>query len=269
MSNNILYGRPSENVTANATITASAPDATYPAANLGDLDPAGPSKLAATSGAWLFDFGSAQRLDVVALIHHNLTAGLDVRLEGDTSNGTWLTPPLSAHFTIPTYHEDGFPVNPWIDVTGASGYSTSGYRFWRVAVYGTNAANVAIGEVVMQRLKRQFEINIAWGAQDGEDRQVIEHRSAGGVVFAYNVGTKQRRLQGQVPDTTDVGMASLLSLHRDARGRAKPFLLVPDASVNDALFVRWGASAFTRTMQMTDVNGVPVAFEELSRGLPL
>ena len=68
-----VYCRPTDIVTAHATITASAADSEYPAALLGDSDPAHPAKLTTTSGWWLFDFGSAQSLDLVALIQHNRT----------------------------------------------------------------------------------------------------------------------------------------------------------------------------------------------------
>lgn len=263
----LLYTRPSENVTVNATITASAADASYPAANLGDLDPSKPAKLTTTSGNWVFDYGSAQRVDVFALIHHNLTAGLDVKLQGNATN-SWGAPTLSTAITIPTYHEDGFPVNPWLDVTGVSGYSTSGFRFWRLLINAASGANVAIGEVVMATTKRQLETNISRGAEDRDEHPTIEHRTLHGVSRIYDLGTKIRRLTCKVT-AKDTGFASLQSLARGASVRVKPFLIVRDTSVNDAWFVRLGDTSFSQTLPYVGRHEVPLVFEELSRGLVL
>ena len=65
---NLVYGRPTDNIAATATaIVGSAPDAAYPAANLVDLNPAKPAKLTTATGNWVFDFGSAKQVDLVAL----------------------------------------------------------------------------------------------------------------------------------------------------------------------------------------------------------
>lgn len=267
---NLIYGRPTDNVTANATITASAADAAYPATNIKDLDPAKPSKMTTTTGNWVFDFGSAQRVDIIALIHHNLTAGLSVRIQGNATN-VWTSPTLDQAIAIPTYHEDGFCVNPFLDLTGLAGYSVSGFRFWRLVVVGTNAANIAIGECVMLSLKRTLEINLSWGAEDTDAHPTIEHTTAYGVTRVYDLGVKLRALRGEIPDTTDVGLASLQALHRSAHGRAKPFLIVPDPVLNDAWMVRFDASTSTllRTMKFVDVNRLAIGFDECGRGLPL
>lgn len=265
----LLYARPSDNVAPLATaVTASAGDAGYPAANLVDQDPAKPAKLTTTSGNWVFNLPvGSRRVDVVALIHHNLTAGLEVRIQGNTTD-SWSSPSFNQLITIPAYHEDGFSVCPFLDLTGLSGYTTGGFQFWRVAVIGTNAANVAIGEVVLASLKRQLEVNLHWGAEDHDEHPTIEHRTSHGVVRTYDLGCKVRRLKGEV-ETSDAGLASLRSLHRDARGRVKPFVMVPDPDVNDAWFVRFDDTRFGRSMVFVDRSHVLVGFEELSRGLPL
>lgn len=265
---NILYARASDNVAALATtITASAADAEYPAAYLVDLNPAKPGKLTTTTGSWVFAFASARRVDVVALIHHNLTAGLEVRIQGNATDA-WGSPTFNQQITIPAYHEDGFSVCPFLDLTGLAGYSASGFLFWRVVVVGVNAAPVAIGEICLIGTKRTLEVNVSWGAQDGEEHPIVEHRTDHGVSTIVDLGTKWRTFAGEI-DGTDVAFASRRSLFRDARGRARPWLFIPDPSVNDAWFVRFQETRDARGMMFLDRNLLGFPVEEVSRGLVL
>lgn len=267
---NLLYARPSDNVAPSAAvITASAPDADpdYAAASIVDLDPAKPSKLTTTTGNWVFDFGTAQRVDVAAIIHHNLTAGLEVRIQGHATDA-WGAPSFNQPIVIPAYHEDGFPACPFLDLTTLAGYSAGGFRFWRLVVVGTNAAAIAIGEVLLLALKRSVEVNLSWGATEEEEHPLIEHRTDHGVSSITGLGTTWRELAGDL-DTTDAGWQSVRSLRRDARGRARGWLAVPDPTLNDALFVRFLETRGGRVFTFLDRNGVAFRLQEVSRGLPL
>src|ERR1043165_9254705 len=126
----LVYARPSDNVIANATIAVSTSATGYGVANLYDGNPAKPWRATATTATIDFDFGSAQSLDLAAIIHHNLTAGLaNVKLMGDAA-ANWAGPTLSQAFTIPAYDQDGFPVNPYLDLTGIGSRS---FRYWRLS----------------------------------------------------------------------------------------------------------------------------------------
>lgn len=265
----VLFGKRTDNVAPAATLSiqSGSGDATYPPANLVNLNPAKPSKLTTTTGAWVFDFGSARRIDVAAIIHHNLTAGLNVRLQGNATNA-WGGPTLDAPFTIPAYFDDGFPTNPWIDLTGVAGYSVSGFQYWRLVVVGVNAAAVAIGEVWLGSTKRVLSPNIIWGERANEKRPLVENRTSYGVSQIYDIGTTIRKFTGQI-DTTDAGRDTLRSWWRDTRGRFYPFLLVPDLDNNDALYVRWSTEDLERVLQFLNRNTLTLEFEEVSRGLPL
>ncbi len=265
---NALYSRPSDNVAANATITASAADAAYPATNIADLNPAKPAKLSTTSGNWKFAFGAVQRVDIVAIIHHNLTAGLEVRIQSSAVSDFSVLQ-VNELITIPAYHEDAFPVCPFLDLTDKTNYSASGHQYWRVLIVGVNAAPVAIGEVLLITTKRTLSENISWGDVQEEEHPVVEHRTDHGVSTIVGLGTKWRTVSGEI-DATDAGAAALLSLKRDARGRAKSFLFVLDPSVNDAWMARLVNPKLPR--QSVAVNRSLVqslAIEEISRGLPL
>lgn len=264
---NLLYCLPTDIVTANASIVGTTADGTYPATNLGDLDPAVPAKLTGTSGNWVFDFGSAQRVDVVAIIHHNLTAGLNVQIQGNATNA-WGAPTLAASITIPAFGEDGQPANPFLDLTGVSGYSTSGFRFWRLLIGAASGANVAIGEFLLVSNKRTLTKNIRWGAEETEEHPVIEHETAHGVTRVYDLGVRRRRLRAEL-FISDANLALFRTLHRSAKGRVRPFLVVPNPSVNDAWFVRFDAASVNRQYVVTDRSTFTFGLEELSRGLVL
>src|SRR5438552_2828835 len=99
---NLIYQVPTDNLAATGTLTVQSgtEDTAYPKANIYDGNPAKPAKLTTTTGAWRWDFGSAKQLDIVAVIHHNLTAGLNVRIQGNATDA-WGAPSLDQAFTIP------------------------------------------------------------------------------------------------------------------------------------------------------------------------
>lgn len=263
----ILYALPSDNIAATAILSAAAgstEDPTYPARNLVNLNPALPAKLLETSGGWVFDFGAPVSVRLFALIHHNIGAGISTRLQGNAANA-WGAPTLNQPLTIPAYAEDGFCGNPWLDLSGVA----NTFQYWRLVVDGVNAAPIAVGEVVFATSKRQLVHNIAWGLEDEEPHPMIEHRTDSGVSTIYDYGTRWRQWSGEISMTTDVGRESWRSLSRSTRGRARPFLCIPEPAANDAWFVRLGDTKSAVTRTFLNVNRIPVTLQEVSVGLPL
>jgi len=261
----IRYGHGSDNVAIAATLTASAPDAAYPASFLADGDPAHPAKLTTTSGYWQFDFGAAQRIDLVALIHHNFAPGLNVRVQAGADGTTF---PFDAAITIPAYREDGFPVSPWRDLTTLPGYTTGGARYWRIAVVGANSTPCALGEVVLLKTIRTLDRHPQWGFVDSENHPLVEHVTDLGVVTIAEYGTLTRTYSGQII-ASEAGAAELRAHARDVRFRARGWLFIPDAAVNEAWYVRFRDMPQLRTHTMTNANPMTFSVEEIARGLPL
>lgn len=262
----LVYGRPDEQISALATVTVETgtTDANFLPANLIDLDPGNPAKFTGTTGvAWLFDFGVAKSIEMFMACHHNWTAGLNVRLQGNAANA-WGAPTLDQPLTIPAYHEDGFPVNPWLDLTGVS----HNFRYWRLVTVGANANPVAVGETLFYTTKRTLEINYSWGADIGEDHPVIDLPTQRGANLVYWLGTKQRQILGEV-EAKDNGLASLKSLERACYGRARGFMAVKDGAVNDAMFVRLLSSYVKYKEDFTNHSVYPFQVEEISRGTVL
>jgi hypothetical protein len=126
---------------------------------------------------------------------------------------------------------------------------------------------VKVGELIALATKRTLNPNISWGASEKEERPVIENVTDYLVSTIYDLGVTRRSLAGTL-DTTDVGLAAVRAWWQNTRGRARPFLLIPDESVNDAWFVRW-AGDLDPTLQINDRNTIPMDFQEVSRGLYL
>lgn len=263
----LIVGRADRNVAALATVTGTAEDADYPAAYLVDGQLARPAKLTTTTGGWVLDFGSAQRIDLVAFGPHNLTAALaNVAVQGNASD-SWGAPTLNAPVTTPAYREDGQSVNPWVDLTGVAGYSTSGFRYWRLNVGTANAATIAVGEIALYSQMLTVR-NVRVGVVDEDRIPVISHRTLYGVETTYHLGVATRRLSGEIVGNAS-DLAALLSWYRSGSGRSEWHTVILDSSVNDARFVRFESVALAATRVGAGVARVQVAFEEVSRGLRL
>jgi hypothetical protein len=267
MAVNLLFQHPVDNKAASGTLVVQSgvEDVTYPAANLADLNPALPAKLTTTTGAWTWDFGAAQRIDLVALIHHNLDAGLSVRIQANATN-SWGAPTFDQAITIPAVQNDLYPTNAYLDLTGLSGYSTGGFQWWRLVVVGTNSVVISIGEVWLGALKRSLSPNISWGINQETERKLVEHSTDFGVTNIFDLGVTVRSLKGEV-DTTDAGRVIIEAWWRAARGRVLMFLIVPYGDATEPWLVRFGLTTLVETFDLIDRNTIPLEFLEVGRGL--
>lgn len=263
-----LYSRYSDNVASLVTpaVDSGTEDTSYPAANLVDKDPGKPAKLTTTTGSWTWDFGSAQRVDLFGLIHHNLTAGLSVKIQANAT-ASWATPTINQAVTIPVLPPDGYPLNPFIDLTASAGYSAAGFRFWRLVIVGANTNPVAIGEVWLGTTKRTLSW-VLYGIEYVDAFPMIEHRTDFLVSHVYSFGVRSRRLTGLVRMTNTV-RDDLVAWARDQRGRARAFLVCQDSTVNDCLMARFGSSDAVWTRTLPNLNKTTLALEEVARGLYL
>lgn len=235
-----LYSRASENIADNVTPTlaSGSADAAYPLANLYDGNPAKPFKTtgaAAVRVTW--DFGSAQRADLVCLPMHNIPAGTDVRYQMNATD-SWGAPTVDAGITIPTFGADGIPIPAWKDLTAVSGYSASGFRYHSLFVPAL-AGVTAIGEIYVGEQKRQDIRNYQWGYRRPERQPGIFRKTAYGVPLSYRLGHRERQIEVKVGPSTSQ-YALLLAWFRDAYGQKRPFLFIPDPDTNDAFFAYWG-----------------------------
>jgi hypothetical protein len=277
-----IYQRYGDNAVRSATITiqtGTAPTGQdlidYGPASLVDDNPAKVAKINSVTGAWVFDFGVAQRLDLFALIHHDFDPGGDVKLQGNATN-TWGSPSFSASFVIPAW--DGassgarrWPVNPWMDVTEQAGYSAAGFRYWRLVITG-NSQNLQLGEVWGSPTIRRLDPDLQWNFQRSVLKRQIQNRTAFGVATTYTRGTSEWRIRGD--HLFDAALRADLQTHWiEVEGAARPWLFVPEGLENRCYLVRWLETMREEQQQMDalvgsgEVHTNQFAVEEVSRGL--
>lgn len=261
-----IYVHPPDNVAAMGTAVPSTEDVAYPIANIYDNNPAKPFRFDDVEGTIVWDFGAAQRIDLVSLIHHNLIFGLEVRVQMNATD-SWATPSLDELILIPANELDGYPVNPWLDLTDKDGYLLAGYRFLRL-VFEDNGVNIALGEVVLGAIKRSLTIDMDWPIDDGVERPIVEHQTDYLVSTIYDFGVKQRTVRGTTK-STDAGRLAIRAWWDSCRGKLTPTLIVPFPEDNEAFFVRWESEARSDRREFFDYSVIDLAWREVSRGLVL
>lgn len=264
MSFSVIYQFPTDNVApARATIgvDSGSEDADYPAACLTDGRLGRPAKLTGTSGSWVLAFAAPQRVDLVALGPHNLTAAT---LQGNATNA-WTAPTFSHPLTIPVAAADGHSGNAWLDTTTLSGYTTSGFAFWRLLV--TSASPCAVGELWLGSTKRLTPCAYLWDSTLEESQPTIQHQTEYMVPLFFGLNTRIRKLT-IVFRAPDLGAVELLEWYRSTNGAAKCSLFVPNTTKNDAWWVRQ-AEDYTETAVATDVRDISMTLIEHATGVPL
>lgn len=262
------YFRPSDNVAPNATVTTSGTeDTSYPLTNLADLTYAklaAPAKLTGTSGAFILDFGSAQRVDYVVL-WHNFDASLAVAVQMNATN-SWATPTVTTSPTIPAKRADGYTKKVGVDLRSVSGYSTGGFRYLRINVSGTNSVPVGLKVLAFSSV-RQLSRGFLLGLEDIEQQTSIQMQTDARVPWAYDLSSAPRGLRGK-SILSDTDAESVREWFRACAGSVKPTVVVPYPSGTDAWIVRWASDGLTTQRRLADVNEVSLAFDEITAGDP-
>lgn len=263
------YARFADLVGAGATITAAAGtiDATYGLGFLHDRNPARPCKFTTGAAARLvWDFGAAQRIDAIVLPAHNLAAGAAVKFQGNASDA-WGSPTVDAAITIPALPADGVPVSCWRNLTTATGYTASGFRYWSLSI-PAQAVAPALGEVVLVSNLRRWTRGPRWGAVRTDVRRVNVGETEYGVRHVYDLGVRERRID-LAWLTTDAGVEDVRSVVAGARGPLYPWVLVLDESANEALYVTADAAELADTWAGPGLHDLKLTAREVARGLAL
>jgi hypothetical protein len=248
-------------------------DPDYAADQLQTDNPAQVAKIDSTTGAWVYDFGSAQRVDLAAIIHHDFDAGADVKLQGHATS-SWGSPSFEQAFTIPAWKAEGtraWPVNPWLDLTTDAQYSASGFRYWRLVVTG-NSQNLQLGAWKLYSSFIRVESDFRPGLGRAHRKPIIENRTAFEVATIYHRNTTLWMQDGTMRLTT--AQADVMEDQwYDAAGRGYPFVIVPNGLRNICYFVRRAGNDFQEAVQFHDLDDdsevidQPMSLEEVGRGL--
>jgi hypothetical protein len=252
-------------------------DDNYGPAQIVSDDPAKVGKIDSTTGAWVLDFGVAQRVDLAALIHHDFDAGADVVLQANTSN-SWGSPAFEVALTIPSWFGTGtraWPVNPWLDLTTATptvgSYSPTGWRYWRLSIT-SNSQNLQLGALKLYSQFYVFESDMLEGWSRAQRKPAIVNTTAFNIKTKYTRGTTIYASNGSLL-TRSSQVADLEDQFFDTDGEMLPFVMVPNALRNRCYFVEKSDGSFTETVQFYDqanddeLIALPFAVEEVGRGL--
>jgi hypothetical protein len=277
---NFHYFHPTDNVAPNATVTTGGTaDSAYPLTRLTDLSYrylADPSKLTGTTGDWILDFGSAQRVDAV-MLWDNFDSALAYSIQQNATNA-WGGPTVNFSTTAPTKRTDGRTIKPYKDMRTVSGYSTSGFRYLRINVTGTNSVPIGLKVMVFSQI-RTTSRNIRWNWRRDETQTNIRMTTDARVPWNYDLASS-----GRICDFTtmspDVDVPLIASWVQAAGGSVKPIGMVPDPSVNDfllGLFTNSGGNVITPTLevfrleapyQYRNVNPLHWTIDEITAGDP-
>ena len=258
MSSTCYFCRPADILTAAATLslTAGAADAAFPLTNLQDGRAHTVFKSTGNAATIRSTFGSPVTLEAVAVHFHKL-AGATV----DVTNGAGLDESL----VIPANTPDGHCLDPWLDLRGFANLTSD---IWDLEITGA-ATVVAIGELLWIETIREFEVQRGI-VQEEELATVVHAGDYHPRIAAYHLGSRVRAFQGHLTPKTSAD--ELLTLHRGAKGPLTPFWLVPDSTVNDALYGHLIPARHQFVESFPRGSGAretDVEFVEALRGLPL
>jgi hypothetical protein len=262
MFSHCIYNRWSDNLAPSATITIETGTAAagYDPSWIADFNASRPSKLNETSGAWLFDFGSAVQVEIAAIFHSNIEEGHAIHIQANATD-SWGSPSLDVSITMPAWKAGGYPPNPWVDLRAVTG--AGAYRFWRVMIPVANAVALSIGDVWLGSTVRTF--NLQYEDKPTIGRPVIEH-TTDYRKLRFQLGFTSRKWTGTIP-ADNATRDAVIDWILDADGR--PVLFIPEHSADPA--EAWLA-LHTTTLQdvnetFDEANFLPLAMEEDGRGL--
>jgi hypothetical protein len=236
-----------------ATVSMTNANASYPASNVKDDDPALPAKATATATTFTIALAgpAPSTPDAFAIINHNL-AGATVTL--GTPSG------FSQVITIPARTRSGLCVNALLDMRALSNRTSVD---WTLTITGASAF-VAIGRLVLVTTLRT--LGLRPGLSVNPQRLAADPlRTFYGSEFRYDKAIRMREVAGELVSDTD--RVTIETAHDAAKGSVLPFLFTPDIAVNDAWWVQFQSLTYTR--QAPNVSPARCTAREVSMGLVL
>lgn len=253
-SSKSLYAPASYEVIPSATVTMTDEDSSYPAVNAQNDEVEDTAK--ATGQTTIFTCNFAPTLIAVepvaaAVINTNAT---EINISNDAG--------LDEDIAVPSRTLDGKQRNGWIDLRGLLNRLDSKFYF-TLSKDGT--AQLEVGRLVLVLSLLEF----VWspGVEFG-------HTRYGSVRNRTRLGSVRRRLSPVAPPRTGIGqfedladLTALLDLEAMGNGLGRGFLVIPDQTKNDALFVQPAEDAM-RWIDQGGAMALRLPIEEIPMGLP-
>lgn len=266
-----IHDYPSDKPTSGAWSHDGVVNALYPITNIDDDQPWNPVKFTTNPSIILRTFPAAQRVDLVLFTNCTFDAGATVTVEMNGANA-W-PGALVSPVTVPTVGEDGFPGDPFVDVTKNGAYLIGGRQYLAIRISGQTSP-LSLGNVRISAVKRT--IPTAFLASDvpagfnigravDEDHPIVRHRTMAGVLVGVSRGTRYEASNGSIT-CGEAGWSALRSLERAAFGGLNPFTLIPNDAINEGSLVVFTEKLSRRSLA-PGAYEVPIAWEPIARGL--
>lgn len=278
------YNHPQDQVgsLADVTISVGTEDTDYPATLVSDFSDAfyaAPSKLTTPSGAWLFDWGVPQRVDLIAVLHNFDSNLADVAWQMNATD-VWTSPTVNASLAVPVKRDDGYTLNIGLNVTKSIGYSAGGFQFARLTVPTANSVPIGV-KVWIGQIIRIVDRPLERGLHIPDNHAHIDLSTDSLYRWTYDLLGAPRILSGNLSAkiSTDDAMRAFW---RSCRGRVLKSIVWPDPDINDIWVVRWMAAPSTTVsagsgygvgnlnvqLNTPSFHPMSIAFEEASIGSP-
>jgi len=255
----ILYARYTDLLTGD---TLSAPagveDPLYPRANAIDLVSHTVARFTGTTGTLRRTFAGTVTPEAAIFVNTDATA---IQLTNDAG--------LNLAVTIPSEPEDGLHLDPWIDLRGLANVTAAQ---WNAAL--TGPAGVGLGEFLLVGTLRTLYALWTPIPSEDESHPVVHHETDYGVDLDFGFGVRVRG--GVLTAREEDGRTAFLSLERAQRGRLRPWVLIPNHALNDALFVKFASDQMSigpvggsPTIANAYVSDVSFMVKEQQKGLAL
>lgn len=259
-----IYTLPNENIAGDVTPTLATgtADAENPLANLTDGDPTTSFFTTDSVGiAVVWDHASATRADAVSIPIHNIPAATACKFQMNATD-SWGSPTVDADVTINAFTE--FPDVVFVDLTGVTGYSASGFRYHRLFV-PSHGGLTKIGDVGVWSTINTLTLNVRYGAQRTFERDVTAFVREDGSDFYYDHARIPRSIKAKFRvQSADYDL--LQALWELAKGPINPFM-IQQSVTHEAQYSRW-VTAFPPRENIT-VQDLDAVFKEVGRGSPL
>lgn len=265
---NLAYLRNSDLVVPTWALASGTARTGYGLDKLNDGRPSRRLWLNETSFRLVGDFGSAQRIDALLLVHHNLADGKTILVEGNSTN-SWPGTTMGT-ITVAAAGEDGWTTNAGLDLVRAVPVAANRtWRYWSLSnLTNANTVAVKIGELLMGTPLRYLTHNVSWGAGRPEEHAASVLTTKTGVEAVYDMAARRREFQAEI-DGNDTGLAEWRSLRRSSRGKVRPFVVFPNGSdTEEGLFVRFLEQRAEAQEVELDRNAFRFDLVEVGRGEP-
>lgn len=205
INNNFALMMPEFEVLSLVTPTLTSENTAYPASlvtNFSNGDVVSkPSLSSAYNDGWIWDFGAAQRIDGL-LLWHNADAGITLRGQHNASN-VWTSPTVNVGVVAPDKHKLGFTQKLFFDFTQATGYSTGGFRYFRI-YFPNNSVVPGIKALAFSQFTRLTR-NAMKGYYNPQMQSSISMQTAFGNEWVYKIPAAREavRLQFNTENASD------------------------------------------------------------------